>query len=126
MLSKLQKAFPEEYGHVFTLLNMVEEHKKNAQTQLDTAKRMIKSHYDKKVKPMGNGDEGTMMCMFVSSDKQNNGTTAYKCEHCGRKGHTAYRDGNPFCRALIVSLKGNGGENKLGSPKKMKGGFKGK
>ena len=39
MLSKLQRAFPEEYGHVFTILNTAEEHKNNAQTQLDTAKR---------------------------------------------------------------------------------------
>ena len=70
MLSKFQKAFPEEeYGHVFTLLNTAEENKKNAQTQFDTAKRLIKSHYDTKIKPVGNGDEGTMMCMFVSSDK---------------------------------------------------------
>ena len=76
MLSKFQKAFPEDYKHVFTLLNTAEEHKKTAKTQLDTAKRMIKSHYDTKIKPMGNGDEGTMMCMFVSSDKQNNGTAA--------------------------------------------------
>ena len=126
MLSKLQKAFPEEYGRVFTLLNTVEEHRKNAQTQLDTAKRMIKSHYDTKCKPMGNGDDGTMMGMFVSADKQNNGRTSYKCEHCGRKGHMAYHDGKPFCRALIASLKGSGGENKSGSPKKTKGGFKGK
>ena len=39
----------------------------------------------------------------------------------------AYRDGKPFCRELIASLKGNGGENnKLGSSKKTKGGFRGK
>ena len=39
MLSKLQRAFPEEYGHVFTILNTAEEHKNNARTQLDMAKR---------------------------------------------------------------------------------------
>ena len=88
---------------------------------------MIKSYYDTEIKPMGNGDEGSMMCMFVSLNKQDNGTAGYKCDHCGGKKHTAYRNGKPFCRALIASLKGNGGENnKLRSPKKMKGGFKGK
>ena len=52
MLSKLQVAFPEEYIHVFTLLNTAEEHKKNVQSQLETPKRTIKAHYDTKVKPM--------------------------------------------------------------------------
>ena len=128
MLSKFQKAFPEEYKHVFTLLNMAEEYKKSTKIQLDMAKQMIKSHYDTKIKPMGNGaDEGSMMCMFVSSNKQDNGMAGYKCNHCGGKKHTAYHHGKPFCRALIASLKVNGCENnKLGSPKKTKGGFKGK
>ena len=127
MLSKYQKAFPEEYKHVFTLLNTAEEHKKSTKIQLDTAKRMIKSHYDTEIKPTGKADDGSMMCMFVSSDKQNNGKAEYKCDHCGKKKHTAYRDGKPFCRELIASLKGNGGDNnKLGSPKKTKGGFRGK
>ena len=105
MLSKFQKAFPEKeyYDHAFTLLNMAKEHKKSAKTQCDTAKRMIKSHYDMKIKPMGNGDEGTMlMCVFVSSDKQENGTAGYKCDHCGggKKHSMTYCDGKPFCRAL--------------------------
>ena len=94
MLSKLQVAFREEYGHVFTLLNTAEEHRKNTQSQLETAKRMIKAHYETKFKPMRNGEEdGTMMCMFVSADKQSKGADTYKCEHCGKKGHTAYHDG---------------------------------
>ena len=36
MLSKFQKAFPEEYKNVFTLLNTAEEHKKTTKIQLDS------------------------------------------------------------------------------------------
>ena len=46
ILSKLEVAMPDGYEHIFTFLNTDAEHKKSADVQLETAKRMIKAHYD--------------------------------------------------------------------------------
>lgn len=46
MLSKIHAAMPADYDHVFTvILQTDEEHNKSYEVQLETTKRMIKSHY---------------------------------------------------------------------------------
>ena len=121
ILSKLETAMPPSYEHVFTLLNTDEEFKKDKDIQLITAKRMIKAHFESNVKTLESGKDGSMMCMFVGNngnDTSKKGT--YKCDHCGKSGHTAFKDGKPFCRALVAELKGdkgngNGGGNGKGN-----------
>jgi hypothetical protein len=112
MLSKLETAMPPSYEHVFTtLLKRDEEYKKAKDVQLVTAKRMIKAHFESHVKSLESGKDGSMMCMFIGkdgSDTNKKGGT-YKCDHCGKSGHTAFRDGKPFCRALVAELKGDKG-----------------
>ena len=124
ILSKLEVAMSDGYEHIFTLLNTDEEHKKSADVQLVTAKRMIKAHYDTTIASDKKGKaEGSMMCMFVSNEKSEKTYTKYKCDHCGKTGHTAYRDGKPFCRDLIAKLigGGKGAGNKSGGDGKFKG-----
>ena len=124
-LSKIQVAFPNEYEHVFTILNTAEEHKKDAEVQLETAKHMIKTHYDTKIKPTGTtNDDYTMMCMYISDNKSKGPEgkkNEYKCDHCGKKGHTAYRNGKPFFRSLIASLQGGNDGRKKNSNNTFKG-----
>ena len=132
ILSKLEVAMPTSYEHVFTLLNTDEEYKKDKDVQLVTAKRMIKAHYESNVKTIESGkDAGSMMCMFVGNngnDTSKKGT--YKCDHCGKSGHTAFKDNKPFCRALVAELKGDkgngngGGHGKGNRDGKHSGSFK--
>ena len=113
ILSKVEVAMPENYEHVFTLLNTEAEHKKTSVVQLETAKRMIKAHYDTNIAKEAIKEGGTMMCMYVSDGERNNQTRSngMKCVHCRKGGHTAYKDGKPFCFALIAALKGNSNPN---------------
>ena len=108
IISKLEVAMPDTYQHIFTLLNTDAEHKKEPKVQLETAKRMIKAHFDTDIAKEAIKEGGTMMCMYVGggSDKATR-SKEMKCEHCGKSGHTAYKDGKPFCFALIAALKGN-------------------
>ena len=101
MLSKLKCALPKEYDHVFTYLNTNEERGKNFEEQLLTAKAMISSHYKTKVES-GDNLESSMICMMASEggSKREN----FHCTHCGKKGHTAYKDGKPFCYGLKNKL----------------------
>ena len=53
------------------------------------------------------------MCMYVANEGGNNNarSNGMEFEHCGKNGHTAYKDGKPFCFALIAALKGNPNPN---------------
>ena len=102
ILSKLTVAVPESYQHIFTLLNTDGEHNKGADVQLETAKRMMKAHYETSVRTESSTTD-SMMCMFVGGGRKESG---YLCDHCGKKGHTAYKDGKPFCHELVKALKG--------------------
>ena len=104
MISKLEVALPEDYQHIFVLLNSEEdEHKNNAKVQFATAKRIIKSHFETRVKGDAKGsEEGSMMCMFVGGDKSTNRTDTFECNHCGKNRHTAYCEGNHFAEHLLL------------------------
>ena len=118
MLSKLEVAMPDGYGHIFTLLNTDEEYKKTPDVQLVTAKRMIKAHFDNENGTEAEGKEGSMMCMYISNEYTTKSSTSLKCDHCGKVGHTAYKDGEPFCFSLKAAIKGKKSD---GSSNKFKG-----
>ena len=91
MISKLEVALPDEYKHIFTLLNTESDHKKSADIQLTMAKRMIKAHYEIELTSdtIGKDNSNSMMCMFVGENNAAKRTTTYKCDHCEKNGHTA-------------------------------------
>ena len=64
------------------------KNKKSNEVQLETAKMMIKAHYESHVKSLERGKEGSMMCMFISKDGRDTNNTnkkgTYKCDHCGK------------------------------------------
>ena len=122
MISKLGVAMPDSYTHIFSLLNTDAEHKKSPDVQLATAKRLMQAHYNTDIAKEAIKEGGTMMCMYVASDsdkKYKSGSMA--CDHCKKGGHTAYKDGKPFCFALIAALKGEANKSKNNGIK-----FKGK
>ena len=90
---------------------------------MEMAKRMIKSHYESHVKSLETGKDGSMMCMSRDTNNTNKKGT-YKCDHCGKSGHTAFREGKPFCRALVAELKGDKGTDKGKRESKYAGKFK--
>ena len=134
MISKLETALPEEeYGHVFQILNTDEEFRKSTIIQLATAKRMIKAHFNSNIK-IDEDKQGSMMCMFIGNkepgkvndkankiDKGSEKGNAYVCDFCGKKGHSAFRNGKPFCKKLISALNTNDNEKP-----KLEGKFWGK
>ena len=77
---------------------------------------MIKAHYDNENGTKSEGKEGSMMCMYISNEYTKKNTSTLKCDHCGKVGHTAYKDGKPFCfslKAAIKTTKGDGTNNKF-------------
>ena len=110
ILSKLSCCLPSEYDHVFTYLNTNEERMKTFDEQLETAKTMIVSHF--KTKIQGNDKSSSSMVFMTNTGNRikNNNESQMKCDFCGKNGHTAYRDGKPFCFKLKRKIKK---ENKI-------------
>ena len=66
-LSKIEVAIPDSYQYVLTILNIDAEHKKTANVQLETAKRMIKDHLDNDISKEVIKEGSSMMCMHASN-----------------------------------------------------------
>jgi len=61
ILSKLKSSLPENYDHVFTFLNKIEERNKAVDEKVETAKIMISSHNKTKIIG-GEKLENSMIC----------------------------------------------------------------
>ena len=95
-LSKLKRALPSDYDHVFTYLNTSEERQKSFDEQLVTAKAMISSHY--KTKILGIDKKGSsMICMIANNPPTSNSSPTIVCDFCKKSGHPKMKNGKPFC-----------------------------
>ena len=82
----------------------------------------MQAHFDTDVVKEAIKEGGTMMYMYVASnsDKKHR-SGSMTCTPCNKGGHTAYKDGKPFCFALIASLKGGEANKSRNNGIKFKG-----
>ena len=107
ILSNIEVSILDRYQHTFTLFNTDSEHNKTAHVQLEIAKRMIRSHFEKYVAKEVIKEEGFIMCINVSngSSQDYKNKSGLRSEHFIKPMHIAYTDRKSFCHALIAALK---------------------
>ena len=64
---------------------------------------MISAHFKTKIEA-NDGLENSMLCMVTSDNNSEKKNTLF-CSVCNKKGHSAYKDGKPFCYVLKNKLK---------------------
>ena len=79
---------------------MKSSRKLSYESQLETAKFTIQSHYTTRIID-NTSSESSMFCMIGGTPNAN-----MTCDYCGKNTQTKKGNGKPFCFKLIKDLKG--------------------